>query len=220
MGEYRERVTGQAQDFVHGDFTGTVHAPVQSGLRWIVAVEDVLGERVEKVFSSKSRALDFYTELWLGMSRTEAEQRANPDLPQRQTEVQGARGNLQWHEAVAPTVQATHQAKTKKREGLNLRKVAEVLSSYGLDPIETIAEALVPVAVVDSTTGVTYEEHRLSLEERARIALELVQYVHPKLKAVEMKIDGTLAGMSQEQLDNRLQLLLARAAQQAAKGDA
>ena len=80
------------------------------------------------------------------------------------------------------------------------------------------ADALVPVVTVDPDTGVEMDEHRLSTEQRAHIALELMQYLHPKLKAVEMKIDGTLAGMTQERLDARLQLLLARAAKGKADG--
>lgn len=218
MGKYREQVTGQAQEFVRGSFTGKVYPPIEKDRGWVVAIEDVLGERVEKKFASKSRALDFYTEVWLGISRTEAAMQADPDLPQRQTEVQGARGNLQWTEAIAPTVQADGRAVMRNRKAINLRKVAEVLESYGLDPTETIADALVPVVTVDPDTGVQMDEHRLSTEQRAHIALELMQYLHPKLKAVEMKIDGTLAGMTQEQLDNRLQLLLARAAKGKADG--
>jgi len=76
------------------------------------------------------------------------------------------------------------------------------------------------VTTIDPDTGAEVQEHRLSVEQRTQIAIELLQYIHPKLKAVEMKIDGTLAGMSQEQLDDRLKLLLARAAAHAAKGDA
>jgi hypothetical protein len=227
VGKYEEQVVGTAREFVHGDFAGKVYPPAEkSGARgsrvWVVAVEqaDVLTgktERAEKVFGSKSRALDFYTELWLGMSRTEAARRADPELPGRATDIRASR--VQLHEAVASGVQADGRAKLK-REGLNLRKVAEVLSSYDLDPIETIADALVPVTVIDPDTGAEVLEHRLSVEQRTQIAIELLQYIHPKLKAVEMKIDGTLAGMSQEQLDDRLKLLLARAAAQAAKGDA
>lgn len=213
MGEYRERVTGQAQDFVAGSFTGKVYPPFEKDRGWIVAIEDVLGERLEKKFASKSRALDFYTELWLGMSRTEAARRADPDLPAPTTEMR--RNVVSLADAQTPTVQAGHRAQLRNRKAINLRKVAEVLSSYGLDPTETIADALVPVQTIDPDTGVEVDEHRLSTEQRAHIALELMQYLHPKLKAVEMKIDGTLAGMTQEQLDARLQLLLARAA----KGD-
>lgn len=215
MGEYREQVAGQAHEFVAGSFTGKVYPPVERDGGWIVAIEDVLGEKLEKKFRSKSRALDFYTEVWLGISRTDAAMKANPDLPQRTVDVRRNIPNL--HEVVASGVQADHRARNRLRPGsFNLRKVAEVLESYGLDPTETIAEALVPVVTIDPDTGIEMHEHRLSAEERARLAMQLMEYLHPKLKSVDMKIDGTLAGMTQEQLDARLQLLLSKAAKQGA----
>ncbi len=216
MGEYRERVTGQAQDFVRGSFTGKVYPPVEKDRGWVVAIADVLGERLEKKFASKSRALDFYTEVWLGISRTEQAVKASGGaLPGLETTETAGFKRPQLADMAASGAQAGHQARLKLRKAINLRKVAEVLESYGLDPTETIADALVPVVTIDPDTGVEMDEHRLSTEQRAHIALELMQYLHPKLKAVEMKIDGTLAGMTQERLDARLQLLLARAA----KGD-
>jgi hypothetical protein len=212
VANYREQVEGFAQEFMAGGFTGRVHAPVQRGRTWVVAIEDVLGERKEKAFASQSRAMDFYTELWLGISRTEAAAKASDgDLPARQTEVQGARGELQWTEAIAPTSQAGHQASLKKRHRFNMRKVAEVLESYGMNPAEVIAEVLQPLTVIDPDTGVEMVEHRLAPGERAQVALELLQYMQPKLKSVEMKVEGTLGTLTEDQLNAKLMALLGKA---------
>lgn len=61
--------------------------------------------------------------------------------------------------------------RSKKLGGINLRSVAEVLEAEGLDPTAEIVKVL----------------PELDADLRARIMMELLNYVAPKLKAVEMK---------------------------------
>lgn len=188
----------------------TLHKPEQRAGKWVVALEDVLGERHEKVFSTQSKALDCYTELWLGISRTQKKAAELLDA--------GISSGLDagdWAKKVRITP-APGNAQTRvspnRKAPLSLRKVADVLGSYGLDPTVELAEILQPVMTVDPDTGIEVETHRLDAKERASLLIELLQYAHPKLKAVEMKVEGTIAGMTQEQIDARLQQLLVKAA--------
>ena len=200
-----------AKRFRSGGEVGTLYPPKRNdaGL-WVVTVEgaDVLGEpeRREKVFNTETKAMDFYTELWLGMSRTEAAVAASDGLlPGRD------RGDPNPRKQLKPVSPCQVPRRSTRSGGTALRKVAEVLASYDMDPSVELAEILTPVPVVDPDTGVTYEQHRLPPQARASVLLELMQYAHPKLKAVEMKIEGTLAGLTQEQIDAQLAALLAKA---------
>lgn len=212
----------EARGIVVGGFAGKVYPPRQQGTRWIIVIEDVLGDQIEKPFTSRSRALDFYTSLVLAQSATEAKaaELAEAGIAGKlQTETSTKHVHL--HEAKS-TRQADWRAQrggVRGGDGMNLRKVSEVLASYGLDPTVEIAEILQPVVTVDPDTGVEVLEHRLDADARSRLLLELMQYAHPKLKSVEMKVDGTLAQMTQEQIDAKLQALMAKALQQEAKAD-
>lgn len=68
------------------------------------------------------------------------------------------------------------QKNTITAPGINLRAVAEVLSSYGMDPTVEFVKVL-------------QVEGALEPEVRARMMLEILQYVHPKLKSVEVTQD-------------------------------
>lgn len=215
----------EAKRIVVGGQVGKVYPPRQMGASWVVTIEDALGDQVEKRFPSKSRALDFYTALFLAKSETEMRADVLADAgvsAGRQTET-------------SPNHVHLHEVQTKSHSmadwraqrggvkgggpGVNLRKVSEVLASYGLDPTVEIAEILQPVVVVDPDTGVEMVEHRLDADARSRLLLELMQYAHPKLKSVEMKVEGTLGEMTQAQIDAKLQALLAKAMQREAKSE-
>lgn len=74
--------------------------------------------------------------------------------------------------------------RSSKRPGrINLRAVAEVLSERGLDPTDEI----VTILEARDDKG----RYMLDADTRARIQLELLQYVQPKLKSIEIK--GKLA---------------------------
>lgn len=114
------------------------------------------------------------------------------------------------HASSAATLKGNRSGK-----GFNLRAVVDVLEAEGLDPTAEIAKILkaeVPVLNRDGSPmlgadGEPIMKPVLDGDTRARVLLELQQYVHPKLKAVEVKMTGPT--MSEEQIDQRLRHLLA-----------
>jgi hypothetical protein len=108
--------------------------------------------------------------------------------------------------------------KTTKTGRINLKMVAEACIDEGLDPAAEIARALrarVPKLdrqgnlVLDADGNPVYVD-AVDWDTRLRTLQELLQYTQPKLKAVEVKMSGQVE-MSSEQLDNRLQALIAKA---------
>lgn len=108
------------------------------------------------------------------------------------------------------------RAAPERKAGLNLRAVADVLESYGLDPIEEVAKAVMakePVVVngqpvMDPDTGKVIEKHLLPIDLRVKTLIELAQYSRPKLKAVEVTVKPP--ELTDEQIERRLQGLLSR----------
>ena len=102
---------------------------------------------------------------------------------------------------------------------INLKAVAEALIDEGLDPAAEIARVLKgrPMVddngnpVIDPVTGQEVMEHLVDPEIRLRTLNSLLEFVQPKLKAVEVKLNGNLE-LSSEQLDQRLGALIAKAA--------
>jgi len=104
------------------------------------------------------------------------------------------------------------------RHRINLKAVAEACMDEGLDPAVEITKALnkqIPLfkagQQVFDDNGLPVMVHLVDADTRLRTLNELLQYTQPKLKAVEMKVSGHL-DLSEEQLDQRLAALLARAA--------
>lgn len=103
---------------------------------------------------------------------------------------------------------------------INLKAVAEALIDEGLDPAVEIAKALnkqIPlfkngVQVFDDN-GLPVMVPAVDPDTRLRTLNELLQYTQPKLKAVEVKLNGNLE-LSSEQLDQRLAALIAKAAKE------
>lgn len=100
----------------------------------------------------------------------------------------------------------------------NLKGVIEVLTEHGLNPIAALAEQLqekVPVydrsgnPVLDGKTGEPLMKYSLDGHERARLLMAMTEYVHPKLKSVEMTVKKP--ELTDEQLNARLAALLAAA---------
>lgn len=91
-----------------------------------------------------------------------------------------------------------HSAMNTRRKGkappINMKAVAEVLSAYGLNPAVMIVEAV--------------QSGKLDEKTKAGIGLSLIEYLQPKLKAVEHKGEIKL---DPEQIDRQLQMLLDKA---------
>ena len=113
--------------------------------------------------------------------------------------------------------QITSQKKGRDMR-INLKAVAEACIDEGLDPAIEIAKALkatIPMMrngmQVFDDNGVAVMVPLLDVDTRMRTLNEFLQYTQPKLKSVEVKMSGTL-DLTSEQLDNRLNMLLAKAA--------
>ena len=77
---------------------------------------------------------------------------------------------------------------SSRKGGINLRKVAEVLTEYGMDPTVEILNVL----------------PELDPDLKAKVMLDLLQYCQPKLKSVEMRVDGTVTSMTPAEREARL----------------
>jgi hypothetical protein len=86
--------------------------------------------------------------------------------------------------------------------GMDLRGVAEVLASEGLDPTLELAKLIKGFPDPEEPSRTVYLiEHKV----RAHMLNELLKYVHPQKKAVEVDQRVTLKG---RELDARLQQLM------------
>lgn len=107
---------------------------------------------------------------------------------------------------------------TSRKGTVNLKSVAQACIDEGLDPAAEIARVLrtrVPArdrsgAVIVGDDGKPVLVDLIDPDTKVRTLTELLQYNQPKLKAVEMKVSGTLE-MSSEEIDARLSALLAKA---------
>ena len=108
---------------------------------------------------------------------------------------------------------------SKRPMRINLRAVSEALIEEGLDPtIEMIKILKKEIPVLDANgkprldpkTKQPIMRPALDDDTKLRTLNELLQYTQPKLKSVEMKVSGNLE-LTNEQLDNRLTMLLSKA---------
>lgn len=126
-------------------------------------------------------------------------------------------------EAAGPATGRTHAKQiTSQAKGsdlrINLKAVSAALVDEGFDPAVEITKILKGEVMTDDNgqpvihpvTGEVMRTYRVDADVRLRMLNEVLQYTQPKLKAVEMKVSGTL-DLTSEQLDNRLNMLLAKA---------
>lgn len=100
---------------------------------------------------------------------------------------------------------------------INLKAVAEACMDEGLDPAAEIARVLNELTPLTKNGNAVIGEDGKPImvplvdpDTRLRTLNELLQYVQPKLKSVEVKMSGALE-LSNEQLDQRLAALIAKA---------
>ena len=125
-------------------------------------------------------------------------------------------------EAAGPRTGYTHPVRKRSASRhplkLNLLAVSEALVEEGLDPAVEFARILKgrPLvdengeAVIDPGTGQQARRYDIDSDVRVRMLSEILNYTQPKLKAVEVKMSGSLE-LTSEQLDQRLGALLQKA---------
>jgi hypothetical protein len=144
--------------------------------------------------------------------------------PARMAELAGAPPQLASAadlESAGALTGRTHarQVMSKKPGRINLKAVAEACIDAGLDPAVEILRALQEkVIVMDRSGAPVLDEQgnpvmvdRVDPDTRLRTLNELLQYTQPKLKAVEVKMSGSLE-LTNDQLDQRLAALISKAA--------
>lgn len=126
----------------------------------------------------------------------------------------GPAGGTYW----AKRTVSTKRGAIDGRGRISLRAVAEACVDEGLDPAVEIVKALkrkVPkvmpngMPVLDEQGEPVYVD-AVDQDTRLRTLNELLQYCQPKLKAVEVKLNGNL-DLTGEQLDQRIGALIAKA---------
>ncbi len=194
--------------------------------RWRVeATDTVLEESAHKDFSSQGKAMAWLAELITGQQ--EADPLAQPDAAIKH----GKRSNDGNASAFAQLAQSSTLTKRDTRQGpvpdaprdpvaapFNLRAVRDVLTDYELDPFAEIAKVLMQkgpltnrgVPVLDAD-GQPFMVEQVTGLERAKVLVELAQYVTPKLKAIEMKVEDKRQ-LTDEQLAQRIGALTAKLA--------
>jgi hypothetical protein len=109
-------------------------------------------------------------------------------------------------------------AKDADAAPFNLRAVADVLQDYELDPIAELAQVIMNeeplrkrdgTTVVDPETGKPVMTKQIHGIDRAKVLIELAQYVTPKLKAVEVKVEDKRA-LPADEIDRRIAALMAK----------
>lgn len=102
----------------------------------------------------------------------------------------------------------------------NLKSVTDALLAAGMDPAVEIIRILQKEDLVidrngnikmDPATGKPIKAPAVDSDTRMRMMNELLMYTQPKLKAVEVKLSGSVE-LTNDQLDDRLKVLLAKAA--------
>ena len=125
-------------------------------------------------------------------------------------------------EAAGPKTGYTHPV--RKSSGsrhplkIKLMAVSEARVGEGLDPAVEFSRILKgrPLvdengeAVMDPVTGQQARRYDLDADVRVRMLSEILNYTQPKLKAIEVKMSGSLE-LTSEQLDQRLGALLQKA---------
>ena len=192
---------------------------------WHVKATDTLVEdSITKVFSSVGKAQTFIDEITSGAAPVDP-LAGGPDAPAKSI---GAAAKVPSPVGATPATLTHRNARMTAPAGgkrdanvspFNLKAVAEALIGEEMDPFVEVAKALKKrywvidgdgKAVIDPTTGEPAWRYEIGITDRAKILIELGQYIAPKLKAVEVKVEDKRT-LSEEQLNDRIGAFLARA---------
>lgn len=228
------RVIGPTKQTSHGG----------PAVRWVVtAIDSVAEDIAEKVFPSAAKAQAFIDELVSGAPPVDPLAEVAPTISGACSN-RGSQGQKTLGEIAPPTPPTLDGRHTRRAPGdggpgakgakdpdaapFNLKSVREALIQEGLDPFVEVARVLterVPVMqdgkpVLDAE-GRPITVPRIGGVDRAKILVELGQYVEPKLKAVEVKVEDKTQ-LTEDQLNARIARLFAAdaAARAAALGSA
>ena len=190
----------------------------------VVAIDAVTEDMADKVFTSAHKAQAFIDELVGGHAPVDPldNEAAGPGNGTRPP-TRPAPPTLNGHHVRIDTKAGETLATHGETAPFNLSAVSDALVNEGLDPFVEIARALKQEEPVLKANG----EPRLDADGkpvmkrtigpamRASILVELGQYLQPKLKAVELKVEDKRQ-LTEAQLNERIEAIMRRAEQAAA----
>lgn len=184
-------------------------------------------EVVTKTFPSKARAAEWVATQLVGDTSRSVANRVGrtgstkvggvqePDADDGTSIAAGMAAAGGYATTARPEVRNGGQTRTATKDRFRLRPVRDVLEAYELDPTAEIAKAMqatkpvfkdgVPVLGED---GKPLQVPVLDERTRAMVATELMQYVTPKLKAIEV-IPKDDTPRTPEEIDAKLNQLIA-----------
>lgn len=191
----------------------------------VTATDRVIEDTQIKVFTTAGKAQRFIDELTSG--KPPVDPLADDPLGPAKTNLLNERAPA----STAPTpatltnrnarmTAAPGEKKIAEASPFNLKAVAEALIGEELDPFVEVSKALKlrryvrddkGQHVIDPTTNEPIWTYELDPSTRAKILIELGQYIAPKLKAVEVKVEDKRT-LTEDQLNQRITAFLERAA--------
>ena len=209
----------------------TVYGPERqrdsgTGVTWtVMAVDSMTEETSEKVFRTHGQAQAFIDTLVNGTAPVDplADEPGTP--PKNQALVLRAPTGAK----PAPPTLNGHHVSIDRRAGhtlathgasapFNISAVADALIAEELDPFTEIARAIKDVETVYrngnpviGADGQPVTKRVIGSLDRAKILVDLGQYLQPKLKAMEVKVENKNT-LTAEQLDERIAAIMERSA--------
>jgi hypothetical protein len=156
-----------------------------------------------------------------------ADQRGMPPVPYDGVNSNSLVADTSTQTFVRPGPNSAGRRTGNNKGGFNIKGVVEVLTEFGLDPVAELATALQrtrPAYTRDAegrqvpqldAKGKQVMEPVLDETVRVKVLTELTNFVHPKLKAVEMTVKKK--ELTDEQLSARVASLVKRLAEDALK---
>jgi hypothetical protein len=205
-----------------------VNGPLRMGKgKWsVIAVDSMTEETAEKVFDTAGKAQTFIDELVGGAPPVDPLVEAAPEIVNPSPNALPLRPIVTTATPATLTRRHTRQVEGAGGPGqgekdpdaapFNLKAVRDALVDAEFDPFVELTRVLKEDAAVVKNgeavlgaDGKPLRVHAIRGIDRAKILVELGQYVAPKLKAVEVKVED-VNKLTPEQMDARIALLLGR----------